>query len=921
MDNELFKNNVSRWAEICPKAANTLLQLKNSGALSLWHDEKGLWNIQLNEASELSFYHAPENPLQEAKDWFSSLNLYGVKSLFVYGVGVGYYFLAAKEWLKEDPSRSLIFIEDDLKVIFLLFHTEIGKELNFHSQVRLHYFQKSLEEKEEEENLFSIPLIYFMTDIAFSALKFYAEKFPDELPILNNRLEYIKNCRGFQFLEYITYGETFFQNFFRNMFALPSAYLAEKMFGKFKGMPAIICGAGPSLEKDLADLETLTDRALIFAGGSSINTISLNGLLPHFCVSIDPNWNQYARLFMNQAFQVPFFYRNRIFPQALSLIQGDRLYVPGSGGHEIAKYFEKKLGIEASEEIPEGNNVVNFSLSIATALGCNPIILLGVDLAYTEDKSYAPGILKHPIFDADKEISTRSLQEDLITKTDVHGKTVNTLWKWVAESLWITQFAVTHPEIEIINATDGGIGFEGVKNIPLKDLLDKVFSRTFDMKTLVHKEIQDAKMPAGINKNEIINIMKELIVSLNRCKDLCGGLRAEFHKTLKEMNSSQKVPENLLTANAMAALKALHEEAAYESVLDNFNKSFIGFLGKQENELEMNGKDSLNISILRALMNKRRYEFLGTVCTSCLKYIDEALNTEHLKELIFEAFGKKSEAPINLLSDRSEDFNLYYSNGAKYGVQRFNEGKWDGLQEFYYPEGQIKSQLEYRLGKLHGRVTLYYPDGFKMRELTFQEGKRHGPEILWNIGGIKEFEGSYNENKPVGVFRTWYATGSLSREFTYDDEGILIDAKGWKVDGSPLSKSDLIKKDYFGKISEQTNALTNSLENVFNEVETMTTLIEQNPALKAAFNKIPDLSEDLNELKEELKNLRSMNVEMEEGENLVSKEATETIWKTPAMRKIIGQEIQKATNHMSEDIKELEEVMKIILKSLNNKCL
>jgi len=222
---------------------------------------------------------------------------------------------------------------------------------------------------------------------------------------------------------------------------------------------------------------------------------------------------------------------------------------------------------------------------------------------------------------------------------------------------------------------------------------------------------------------------------------------------------------------------------------------------------------------------------------------------------------------------------------------------------------------------LHGSVILYYPDGFKMRELYFQMGKRDGLEILWNIGGIKEFEGNYVQDKPVGKFRIWYPTGTLSREFTYNHDGHMTDAKGWSVDGTPLQPGDLLQKDYFGKISEQTHALTQSLEGVFKEIETMTSLVTHDKSLNALHGTFPDFSEDLLEIQSELENLKSINAEMEEGGGIVSRETSETIWKTPATRKLIGRQIQNATEHIAQEIRELENVMKMVAESLTKKDL
>lgn len=84
---------------------------------------------------------------------------------------------------------------------------------------------------------------------------------------------------------------------------------------------------------------------------------------------------------------------------------------------------------------------MNFNLSIAKDLGCNPILVVGVDLAYSDNLSYAPGLVRHAIQDPKEAFLTKYSHEELLIKNDINGVPVNTLWKWVNESLWYAQFA------------------------------------------------------------------------------------------------------------------------------------------------------------------------------------------------------------------------------------------------------------------------------------------------------------------------------------------------------------------------------------------------------------------------------------------------------------------------------------------------
>ena len=69
---------------------------------------------------------------------------------------------------------------------------------------------------------------------------------------------------------------------------------------------------------------------------------------PHFAAGIDPNSAQYDRLSTNTAFEVPFFYRNRLFHQAFKTIHGPRLYARAVEDTIFPIYLKKAWTLSVS---------------------------------------------------------------------------------------------------------------------------------------------------------------------------------------------------------------------------------------------------------------------------------------------------------------------------------------------------------------------------------------------------------------------------------------------------------------------------------------------------------------------------------------------------------------------------------------------
>lgn len=609
----LFQKNLELWTHIHPREA-IMLQFLDSSELKLCQTKQGEINIR----KDRRYYHSNTNAAKEAEKWFSILNLADVDVLYVYGVGLGYYYDAAKDWLKKNKKHNLVFLEDDLAVIHKLFETEKATEILKNPQVHLYSF-KNLEETE----MIFIEMYwnFHMKQLVVSALNHYAKTRPELFSELHHKISHDTAERNKNLNEYLQYGVAFFKNYYHNMLNLPGAYLGNGLFGKFKNIPAIICGAGPSLEKNISTLKSLQNNALIFAGSSAINALYSAGIQPHFGAGIDPNPAQLDRIRETPDFKAPFFYRNRFYPPALQAIKGSHLYITGSGGYDIHGWFEKKLNIE-NDTIEEGHNVVNFCLEIANAMGCNPIIFVGMDLAYTDMNLYAPGVL--PKSDVTKEeiLITDDYDNKALLKHDINGKPIYTLWKWISEAQWIGNFTKNNPDVTVINATEGGLGFPDVPNQTLKSVAKKYFSKNYNLNSRIKKQI-DQNQLKQITSKKITAITKELQSGLENCVEYLNILIDENERVTKKIKAEKTLE---ITQSGLAALAEteLAEEPAYYSVLDIFNTIYTRVLNRDILKLA-SIKNKTKQTLERLKLNSKKFHFLRSVATANVELIKLAL--------------------------------------------------------------------------------------------------------------------------------------------------------------------------------------------------------------------------------------------------------------------------------------------------------
>jgi len=404
---------------------------------------------------------------------------------YFYGLGTGAAYFQCKEWLNAKPERQLVFLEDEPGVIGSFLHRKEALEILANPQVHLELFSKTNEEIETLARRFPA------RKIEVAALP--SKKGGQSLRLKLFRKTALSHAMHLDRL----HGYQPFKNFIENMRHLPGSFYANGLKGAFQNVPAVVCGAGPSLQKTMDVLRTLENKALIIAGGSTLAALSSQGIMPHFGMAIDPNLEEYRRMRNSFAFEVPFLYSTRVHPGTFQTCNGPFGYMRSGIGGVPELWIEEELGLLdpligdfLSEE---SISVTAICIAWAQFLGCNPILLNGIDMAYTGNKRYSAGVagddeIAYKAIDAQKSAADRILK-----RKDRLGNPVYTAVRWVMESASISHFAKKHPEIQFINTTEGGIGFKGIDYVPIATAVEPFES--LNLRERVAEAIDASPMP------------------------------------------------------------------------------------------------------------------------------------------------------------------------------------------------------------------------------------------------------------------------------------------------------------------------------------------------------------------------------------------------------------------------------------------
>lgn len=239
------------------------------------------------------------------------------------------------------------------------------------------------------------------------------------------------------------------------------------------GKPGIVVSAGPSLNNNIDELKNAVGKALIVATDTALKPLFNHGIRPDAFVTVDPS--KPLVLFDNEeVWNVPMILMDHGNAQVVEQHKGKKFFSLTVDGIVRNTYerFEKKLPL-----LETGGSVANNAFSFIRDCGCDPIILIGQDLAYTNKKSHADGTFQ------DKMEDVNTKESKYIEIEDIYGNTTFTTSDFKHYLEWFEEHIgyLKEKDIEVIDATEGGAKIHGATLMTLKDAIAKYCTEEFEI--------------------------------------------------------------------------------------------------------------------------------------------------------------------------------------------------------------------------------------------------------------------------------------------------------------------------------------------------------------------------------------------------------------------------------------------------------
>jgi hypothetical protein len=249
----------------------------------------------------------------------------------------------------------------------------------------------------------------------------------------------------------------------------------QALEGRFRGVPAVVVGAGPSLDQNSEQLRTLQDRALIITADTALGPLVSRGVRPHVAVAVDSSELNARHVTTVTGVQdVALAAEGSVHPSALRHFAG-RVFTFRVANHEPWPWLRGARVVRS--ELKTWGSVLTSAFNLARLVGCDPIVFAGADLAFTGMRPYCRGTIYDAMWQEwiDKGCTWEALMTEYFSRQpemwreDVQGAPTRTGPHLVSFRDWLVEQTARGPG-RVINGTGAGILHGG--RIELASLAD-----------------------------------------------------------------------------------------------------------------------------------------------------------------------------------------------------------------------------------------------------------------------------------------------------------------------------------------------------------------------------------------------------------------------------------------------------------------
>ncbi len=542
------------------------------------------------------------NPKREAQvqtEDFSSEN----EHIVIIGGANGYYIEGIFE--KIDGKKRILYVEPEISLFYgALKRINLKKYAEKFSFLTLTYLNDPL----FSEKIASFVDIVALTKVDFAIHPITEKTFKEEVNTLKKRIndEILKIV--YEFATRIRSGSSIQRQILKNIKHIVEESRLKELKEKFKGVPAIVVSAGPSLDKNIVYLKKAKERAVIIAVDTALKPLIESGVEPHFVVIGDPSYFNYLHLAFVETKDTYIIVEPSVEPKTFEKFKGG-IFI-ANFNKPLLELIEKRIGDFGTIDV--WGSVATGALSFAVYIDSSPIVIVGQDFSYSYGKSYSRktyyeyGMVFHRDWNSYINSVKTRISEEIDSDNDIFGRETFTTKRLKAYRDHFIKIIKNNENNDFINSTEGGI-LKGIINKPFEEIVftlkkidfnidyrikeiynsGKSTKKTSEVKKLLKELLKYFKEIKRISRNEVYLYNKKALLfdDIGRINDFIYS-NLEFSEILE--NYSQEPIYTFLTAqkNLKDKGKLLEEYVRYVKKIEKIADEFLQILKESIENLD-----------------------------------------------------------------------------------------------------------------------------------------------------------------------------------------------------------------------------------------------------------------------------------------------------------------------------------------------
>ena len=440
------------------------------------------------------------------------------KSIIVFGGANGVWINDIDEIAE---SKEIIIVEPNGELFDNLINNKFNIKNNIVRVVCMedeNFYQNLL--SAVSKNSFEV-LVFANYDILFNN---QFKEFIDKVIFMYNDKKLSENTQKY-------FAKDWFINFINNLVYINNFERVDSYKDMFKDKPAIIVSAGPSLEKNLKYLKGNEDKFVIITGARTLNTLNKEGIKADFACIIDSSEEMFNVFKHSMESQVPLLISDEGNTKIIRNYKGKKILFNSKDFINASRYLlDFKMDL-----LFQGGSVAHTCTSFAKLLGCDPIIFIGQDLAYTNNKLHADNAVV-------EEENNNVNNTGIYVKGVVEDKVLTNHDLNMFRERLETMIRI-YKDITFINCTEGGAHIEGTEVKILKEVIEK-FNNYLDKKAIykisnINVDIENLLKKLKDIYSEIDNLIRlsnESVKINSQLKYLYVDGKNKYNKALKKLD-------------------------------------------------------------------------------------------------------------------------------------------------------------------------------------------------------------------------------------------------------------------------------------------------------------------------------------------------------------------------------------------------